>query len=445
MLRSFRVANHKSIRDEQELLLVPAYDKDRVAVPVAAIFGSNASGKSNLIDALVWMRDAVLSSHFIWDPAGGVPRRPFLLGPDRQEPSLFAVELVIDGVRHVYGFVVDDKHVREEWVYTYPKNRKRVIFERDPEGFSFGSTVPDAQVRAELLAEMTRPNALLVSVAARSRLPGAGAIVRWFQSSLVIADLRFGVASAVRLADMMEKQPEAARAVVSLLEAADVGVTGVDTEYEKLAVQDQQSLMDIEQRMSVLPPTGGGNDSQLAAVLDLKARELRLRLGYRRLALLHGDGRIPLPIEDESAGTHVWLSLMMSAVNVLEHGGLLVVDEIDASLHPRLTAQLVSMFHDPEVNQRGAQLICTTHDATLLGTLSGEDVLHRDEVWFVEKGQHDGETKLYPLTDFHPRKEESTQRRYLGGSYGAVPMVSTADFRRALGLDPWGSATSVTA
>jgi AAA15 family ATPase/GTPase len=98
-----------------------------------------------------------------------------------------------------------------------------------------------------------------------------------------------------------------------------------------------------------------------------------------------------------------------------------VTDEIDASLHPRLTARLVELFRNSEINRRGAQLIFTTHDATLLGTSLGEETLKRDEIWFIEK--KDGASTLYPLSDFHPRIGENRERRYLAGSYGAVPVV----------------------
>jgi hypothetical protein len=443
MLRSFRVSNHKSIKEEQELLLIPAYDKTRPALPVAAIFGANAAGKSNVLLALNWMRDAVTSSHFVWEPDAGVPRQPYLLDPAYREPSLFAVDLMIGDVRHTYGFVVDDERVREEWLYTYPKNRKRVIFEREGEKIAFGSTVAEANARAEVLADMTRPNALLVSVAARSKFRDAATVERWFKRSLVVTGRRSELASATRLLRLTRDEPDLARTVMSLLTAADVGVTGVQTVQELLSEPEQQSLAEIENRLAQLADDLGGVSSQQLTELQVKAKELRSRMRRQRVTLLHGAAGVPLPFADESAGTHVWIGLAIDAVKALDQGSLLMVDEIDASLHPWLTARLIGMFHDPEANPRGAQLVFTSHDATLLGTLGGEDILRRDEVWFVEKT--DGATHLFPLTDFHPRKEESTQRRYLGGSYGAVPGVWGSDFRKALGLDPWESRDSVSA
>src|SRR5258707_15657281 len=121
VLRSFRVANHKSIRDEVELSLLPAYDKSRPTLPVAGIFGANASGKSNLLDALRWMRLAVEASFAVWGPDVGVPRFPFRIDPTwENKPSLYCVEAIVDGVRTTYGFQVDDERVLEEWLYVYP-------------------------------------------------------------------------------------------------------------------------------------------------------------------------------------------------------------------------------------------------------------------------------------------------------------------------------------
>jgi AAA15 family ATPase/GTPase len=118
-------------------------------------------------------------------------------------------------------------------------------------------------------------------------------------------------------------------------------------------------------------------------------------------------------------------------LNTLERGGLLVVDEVDSSLHPLLTAHLIKMFQEPSTNPHGAQLLLTTHDASLLGRRGGEDILKRDQVWFVEKNEY-GESALFPLSDFKPRQEENRERRYLGGSYGAVPFLSDERFEAAV-------------
>src|SRR5690242_8795940 len=131
VLRSFRLENHRSFRDEAELSLLPAYAKGQTAVPVAAVYGANAAGKSNLFDGLRFVCAAVADSYRRWSPSGGVPRSPFRLGVGRRDqPSTYVIELSLDGVRYVYGFAVDDVQVREEWLHCYPKGRRRILFDR---------------------------------------------------------------------------------------------------------------------------------------------------------------------------------------------------------------------------------------------------------------------------------------------------------------------------
>lgn len=141
MLLSFRVANHRSIKEEQQLLLGPVYEADRPegtdweAVPVVAVFGANAAGKSNVVDALRYMEHMVRSSHRDAEPGAGTERFAFALDEEcRAEPSWFVVDLSLDGVRHTYGFSLDDERVVDEWLYSYPHGRKRIVFQRARRG-----------------------------------------------------------------------------------------------------------------------------------------------------------------------------------------------------------------------------------------------------------------------------------------------------------------------
>jgi hypothetical protein len=399
MLRSFRVANHRSIRAEAELLLMPAYDKERPVVPVAAVFGANASGKSNLLDALRFMQTAVRTSYAAWEPGAGVPRPPFRLDPAAaEEPSVYVVELLLNGVRHVYGFEVDDRRVREEWLYAYPHSRRRVIFDRDADEIKFGSTGATRRYSATV-ASLARPDALFISVAARSNMKEVQQVYQWFRENL-----SYGLVDSLDRYDPLIRRlyPEGAhrRLVLDLIRAADLGIADVQVMLEQVGVD--------------LLPDG----RQIAKVRQV-------------LQFVQGRHGAVLRLSDQSAGTRAWLSLLGPALDCLEIGGTLLVDEIDSSLHPRLAARLIEAFQAGETNPRGAQLVFTTHDATLLGPVLGDDTLARDQIWFVEKDAA-GATSLFPLTDFRPRKDENTERRYLAGSYGAVPETSQYAFARAL-------------
>jgi hypothetical protein len=390
VLRSFRVANHKSVRDEVELLLIPAYDRKRAVVPVAAIFGANASGKSNLLDALRWFQMAVLNSYRSWDIDSPIPRTPFRLDETAvSEASSYVVDVVLDGIQYVYGVSLDDAAVREEWLHSYPHAQKRIIFERQGQKLELGSTVSDRKGRGEVLAGLMRANALLLSVAAQAEQEEVLPVYRWFRELHSIAQHNF-VRPEHIIAEQMDSTMANFPGFMDLLRIADLGISDVAT---------------VTDSPLHVPETG---------VVSLVKRR-------KRILFRHGDHRVPLGWNDQSDGTRSWIPMLVSALAALSGGTVLMTDEIDASLHPRLTARLIELFRSPETNSRGAQLLFTTHDATLLGTSLGGEVLERDEIWMVDKS--DGVSSLYPLSDFHPRKGENRERRYLGGSYGAVPAV----------------------
>lgn len=466
MLTSFRVANHRSIRDEQELLFMPAYDKGRQVVPVTALFGANASGKSNLLDGLRFMQDAVRASYARWEAGAGVPRTPFRLDKALSEPSLYSVEIIVDEVRYTYGFTVDSDRVLEEWLYTYPHRRRRVVFERDGDSIQLGSTIPDQRSRTDVLSALTRTNSLLLTVCAQANQQEVMPVYEWFRTGLGFADDRDNDAVLARITQKLATDNPARSTLVQLVRAADLGIMDIRVERARMDVlaerlaaaqarhaeanmastQADRNLRAAEREAKRSPSQSTRDrvesaweaararemDAQMAAETSFRIeREIRALQNRSDLVFLHGDDMVPLTLNEQSDGTRAWMNLAIGAMDSLEQGGVFVVDEVDASLHPALTAQLVDLFQNPSSNSRAAQLLFTTHDTSLLGTSLGEDILQRDQIWFVEKDEK-GRTKAYPLTDFYPRKQENTQRRYLGGSYGAVPFLSGSQFLQAL-------------
>lgn len=465
MLRSFRLGNHRSFRDEQELLLIPVYAKERSVLPVAAIYGANASGKSNLLDGLKFMADAVRDSFSQWRPEGGVPRRPFKLDPVAGEkPSVFVVELVQEGVRYTYGFEVDDQRIVAEWLYSYPEKRKRVLFDRTGSHIKFGKVVADSSAKVEVLESLLRPNALFLSLAAQSNVAVLMPVYRWFVDRLVFRTVDHVVADLeTRVIQFLSADPSMQSRVVELLRAADLGISdmSVKVETDELrrlhlrelqadVAQAQESLHAAEVELgkveSEIEKSGGDHNSTAEMKrrrVDVSEAETLFRAKYRKMLvfqstderahevrLSHGVGE-GFRLDEESAGTLSWLSFLPTVLTVLRDGGVLIIDEIDASLHSLLSARLVALFNDPETNPAEGQLIFTTHDSTLLHPPLADRVLDRDEVWFVEKGRT-GASVLYPLTDFKPRQEDNLERRYLAGQYGAVPDVYEELFARAV-------------
>jgi uncharacterized protein len=441
VLRSFRLANHKSIRTEQELLLLPVYDTDRSVQTVSAIYGANASGKSTLLDGLSFMRRAVRDSYSRWEPDQGVPRQAFRLDlVARTEPSHFVVDLELDGVRYTYGFSVDDEKVLEEWLYSYPEKKRRVIFERKSGDIKFGSMVSATRAKAVVLEELTRANALFLSVAARVNFTELLAVYDWFGHRLTFRTSAGDSSSVLAedVAELIDRSPRIYQTIVELLRFADVGISGIvvdeveDSLFRRELGYILRRMADVSDRIARSTDPRETNQLQIQlGTLRADATSVELGLRKKRLLFVHSSCDDPFDIRDESAGTRAWLDILQVVLSVLDTGGTLVVDEIDTSLHPALTARLLALFQSEETNPRVAQLICTTHDTTLLSPTLGEQVVTRGQVWFTEKNDA-GETRLYPLSDFSPRKGENTERRYLGGSYGAVPRILGEDFTESV-------------
>lgn len=426
VLLAFRTKNVRSFRDEIELSLVSTRlaEEDVVrsvtwreggrpigVLPVAGVFGANASGKSNAVKAMDDMRAHVLHSFRTGSPTGGIARRPFLLDQAaKREASRFEVDLVLEGVRHEYGFALDDDHVLEEWAYRYPHGKAVRLFHRWGNEVELGAA---ERVKGRAVLVLLRPNALFLSTAASANHPVLLPIYAWFARNLRLAEAssrQFRQALTTQLLDDDARRGQ----VLALLRAADLGITGAKKYQLDPVVKDR-----LQRAVRILAGQEGDLDSaEEGPAFD----QLGVRLTHRGAA-----GDIELDAQDESLGTLVWFGLAGPVIEALADGAVLLADELDASLHPALVAELIRLFQDPKSNPRRAQLVFNTHDATILGDSTSDRLIGRDQVWFTEK-RADGSTRLYPLSDLDPRKEEAIGRRYLAGRYGATPILSHREF-----------------
>jgi hypothetical protein len=416
VLLAFRARNTRSFRDEFELSMVasPLAEKRVVrrvvwraggqpvdVLPSAALYGANASGKTNVLRAINDMRALVVGSFGTTDPGGPIKRQPFRLGDSTGSPSQFEIDFVLDGVRHEYGFSIDDERVIDEWAYRSPRGRSSLLFRRHALEVEFGAV---ARGRGRAVRELLRPNALLLSTAAAANHPTFLPIFEWFHQNLrfIAAD---GRGSGHTLTKEMLDGPMR-ESLLSLLTLADLGITGANLRDAPPEVSDR-----IRHILSSLPAP----DDVYVESMDL-----------RRVLLTHRGARADVSFDagEESNGTLTWFSLLGPIIVALATGTVLLVDELDASLHPALVSSIISVFQDRSSESRCPQLVFTTHDATLLGDGPGDRLLGRDQVWFTEK-LGDGSSRLYSLADLDPRKREAIQRRYLDGRYGAVPIIST--------------------
>lgn len=428
MLLRFEVGNHRSIREPVELSMI-AMDTDRAAarqldeldervLTVAAIYGANGSGKTNLIDALAWLSHAVGWSLRGWEDE--IPCDPFSFAPGPAQPSFFGIELVVSGVRYRYELEVEASRVVFEALYSYPRQRRRTLFERDGDNLAFRRGTRFSGGGRELIT----PTTLVMSVASRlteeidgvaRRLSGINLVGLWprafmgSEARLYRSNIRWTLGGWDDfLTDVFDEAPSLSQ------HDSDMPPRKSRTEHRDLALS-----------MLLFADLG----VQGVEVVDKMSGPGR---GSRRLRLLHdvaGDQH-PLELGEESDGTITWLGLIPELLTVLEKGGLLVVDELDASLHPVISGKLVEMFQDPMTNGRGAQIIFTTHDTSLLRCLN------RDEVWITSKGR-DGSTELSALSDFRStsvRRSTNLERGYLEGRFGGIPVVDQYRVREALGV-----------
>lgn len=415
MLVEFRVKNFRSLRDEQVLSLVASKDKTLQdthtlatglkAAPSllrsAVVYGANASGKSNLIKALQYMRGVVVESATVIQPGQTYGVQPFRLDDaSAKEPTEFEVTFILDGTRYQYGYSMTPERIISEHLLVYKAFKPQRWFERhfDSETgkdvYDFGSGLKGAK---NLWETATRPNALFLSMAAQLNSEALRPVFDWFVNGLVIINEQSPLTPQMSI--QMLKQAESRKRICDFLTAADISIADIEVVTRK--VPSQAVHFDL-----------------VAGKTEVRTEEMEQH--EMRFSHVTEKGKAVLGLMDESSGTRNLLFLAGPVMDILRKGLTLVMDELDTSLHPLLVRELVRLFHRPEINTGGAQLIFTTHDTSLL---DAPDVLRRDQIWFVEK-ESDQASSLVSLSEFSPRKNEALERGYLMGRYGGVPFLS---------------------
>lgn len=417
MLLTFTLENYRSFRDQVSLELVrtkreevQAFDQPDVA-PVAAIFGANASGKSNLLRGLRTMFSIIRNSASRPDT---LHFTPFLLGATTPLTT-FEVSVRLDGVRYEYGFSYDRERIATEWLLSYPRTRQRVLYRRDValgQEWYFGDSLSGPN---QALAQATRDDSLLLSTAGLLNHPVLSPLFRSISGLVTFVGADGLPRLLQKTLEGLSANPIRRRQVERVLRHSDLGVVSFSIEENEYTEQAREQTRKI---MEALAPEMTPDEIAEA----LARTPLRPRLQHAS-----NGNPVFLPFGAESIGTQNLLALFGPIIETLTEGGVLVVDEIDTSLHPRLVSEVVRLFQDPEKNPRQAQLLISTHDVTVMMNTGPYDVLARDQLWFIQK-ESDGASQLYPLTDFKPRKDEVFSRQYLSGRYGAVPEIDDHAF-----------------
>lgn len=413
MLMRFGVSNYRSIRDYQELSLVATALKDpgsdliepsgirEKLLPVAMIYGANASGKSTILKAISFLRGAVLHSNKS-SPSAKIPRSPFALSGDYgQQPSRLDCDFFFEGVRYNFGFIARDDFFEEEWLFAFPEgNRRKWYHRKSAEGISFGKHFKG---KNHSIAALTRPNSLFLSSAAQNAHEQATSIFRFFENQL--SPIVGATLNHDSLANELQDGIDAR--ILEFLKLADTGITG--GQVKETPVPDH--VYRVFSRMKDV------------AAEEFSDVELKTPGPKKTLSLSHAAGNdeergIFFDLNWESRGTLRLLKLLRPIFGALDVGSTVFVDEIDASVHTLLSKAILELFSSKKTNPRGAQLVATTHDTTLLCSKT----LRRDQVWFTEKDLM-GATNIYPLSDIRTRQTDNLEKGYLEGRFGAIPFL----------------------
>ena len=411
MLIGFRFQNFRSFLAEQSFSFSTSSDRTHEsthlintgmkAVPriskAAIVFGPNASGKTNLLIALATFRDLILHSSGYSDSQFSERHTPFRFGPSMTEPTEFEIDVLLDRVRYRYAISYDSQRIRFERLLVYRTGKSQRWFERRFDEVThmdaWAPFSPNFNGPREMWRKATRPKALFLTTAAQLNSEQLAPLLNWFEYSLEIlfpGDMTDVNRIAMRIQDETFKTR-----VLGLLSAVDIHVDDL-----RFAEQDPS-------RADPAPPPGAGF--------------LRRGSAHRSIEFLHArDGLVPMWLDSvfEAAGTQRLIGLFGPLLQAAENGKLLLIDEFDASLHPLVARFLIRLINDPGVSNKGAQLLLTSHNTTLMDL----EILRRDEIWLVQLDDKRA-SSLLPLLRSSPRKHELIAKNYLKGRYGAVPLI----------------------
>jgi uncharacterized protein len=424
MLIEFSVTNYRSILERQTLNLASStYFKELEPLNTfttgldegaprllrsTVLYGPNASGKSTLIQALRFTREQVINSQKESQAGDAIDVVPFkLTAKSREADSAFEITFVEYGVRYEYGFCCNTERFTEEWLIAYPLGRAQKWFHRvfdidaAKDVYKFSATFLGGRQR-QTWASQTRPNALFFSTAIQLNNEQLKPAFDWFKLRLRVIDSAQNLGAGYTVSRC--SQPEDKKKILAFMNSADLSIADIELKTE---------VFNPELLPKKLP----------AGVKDEFSRKMAGK-ELTTVKFVHtnvdGSGSVEFEETEESDGTRALFAFAGPWLDVIENERVLVVDELDTSLHPLLVHHLVKRLHHEGTK---AQLVFTTHDTTLLS----QKLLRRDQVWFMEKDDKSA-TRLYPLSDFSPRDNEAIERGYLNGRYGGIPFLKDLDF-----------------
>jgi hypothetical protein len=417
MLIEFSVANYRSFKEKVTFSMVAAnisakdkhldeanifaVDDELKLLKSAAIYGANASGKSNLGKALSFMKWFMVNSSKETQSTEKIGVERFRLSTETEDkPSLFEIVFLIDKKKYRYGFEVNRDRVISEWLFYVPKQRETKLFERNNHDFIVSKTY-----KANGIQEKTRDNALFLSVSAQFNVKIAEQILAWLTNKLKIIS---GLRDDNHLIDTVQQclaEDNNKEEILRLIRKLDLGIDGVEVQQREIT---SDILPDIfpDELKKFLVKSGGSATSigTLHQKFDSHGHHTSMELFSLE--------------EQESEGTKKVFALGGPLFDTLSNGKVLVIDEFDARLHPLINRAIVDLFNSTDTNPNNAQFIFMTHDTNLLSN----KIFRRDQIWFTEKNRQ-GATDLYSLAEYNISNDVSFESDYIKGKYGAIPYI----------------------
>jgi len=416
MLLNFKVKNFRSIKEEIVLDLQATSDEAMKSDAVfdcgnvsllkcAAIYGPNASGKSNIFKAFAVFRMMILESLLRSNTQADLPNEFFKLSEDTEnQPSRFEMTFLLDKDIFNYGFEINKKSITAEWLKQ--KKGNKTLFVRKNQEIKHNKTY---FLEASLdLKKKTTERVLFLTLLASYDQPISKKIIQLLQKTSFTS----GAERAKTLnytIDLFLNNSSIAEKTKDFIVKADFGVADIKISKKIISVKEIQNIPD--------------KFKELFFKEDSKIAEQSLIFFHKKYDK-NGKEIASIPLNfftEESDGTQQMFALAAPILDTLENGKILFIDEITTSLHPILCQYLVSIFNSKENNPKNAQFIFTTHDTSLMS----EDFLRRDEIYFMDKNKA-GATELFSLADISERKGANFAKRYLEGRYKALPYI--ADF-----------------
>lgn len=419
MLTSFTVKNYRSFKLERTFSMETSSIKEHKEsviqrgkynlLPLAVFYGANSGGKSNLIHAIYTMCSMVRRSVKL-NEGDTLPYDPFALDEDSEsKPTEFEIQFIKDEVLYRYGFEYDKTDIISEWLY------EKRFGEREYELFLRSRDVID--VSAKRFSEgkgkefLTNSNRLFLSLVAQLKGEKSNLVMGWFADCNVVSGINSEVYEAFTLQMFLENLKEAHQAQ-EFFKTLQLGFTSFsvkETDIPKDILENAPKSLRLQLE----------KENSIGSMFE----PITTHNIYDESGHVVGERNFKKNLM-ESEGTNKVIEISGPIFDTLNEGKILIVDELDAKLHPLLTRNIVLLFMDPDKNKHGAQLIFATHDTNLLDL----SLIRRDQIWFAEKDNVES-TDIYSLVEFKDengnkvRNDRDIKSDYIRGRYGAIPFI----------------------